>query len=351
MQRLFLRGTLALLSFAAGCVNDPVIPNSSGGPAASAGGLWTISGSSSAILQLDPTQLRDTVVNATTEITTPSAALNTLAAVAFDRAGSLWVIGMDDPALLAFEPGALTSSGFKSAHTIVAPTAGSLRSPTGLAFDSNQRLWVADFSGTLNRFDATQIAEGGVQPPRVVVNVAGNASSIAFDAGGSLWVSDNVNNVIRKYTPEQLATSGSPDPDVVLSATNLSLVNPAGIAFDVDGNLWVANIGGRTLASFSPEKLTRTGSPVPDVVITGSEGALAVPVALAFDAAGSLWVIGGTGALTKYTRAGLQVSGAAIPALRAQIAERSLFWSIAFWPIPSGLPLGQRFSSPPPPYP
>jgi hypothetical protein len=88
--------------------------------------LWTISGSSSAILYFDPAQVRDTVVDATTVITTPSAALNTLAAVAFDRAGSLWVIGMDDPVLLAFEPGALASSGFKSAHTIVVPTAVSL---------------------------------------------------------------------------------------------------------------------------------------------------------------------------------------------------------------------------------
>jgi sugar lactone lactonase YvrE len=352
MRHLLYALTLAtVFAFAASCVNDPIVPDSSGSPPPPAGGLWTISGSSSAILYFDPAQVRDTVVDATTVITTPSAALNTLAAVAFDRAGSLWVIGMDDPVLLAFEPGALASSGFKSAHTIVVPTAVSLRSPTGLAFDANQRLWVADFSGTLNRFDVQQIAEGGMQPPRVVVNVGGNASSIAFDAEGSLWVSDNVNNAIRKYTAEQLATSGSPDPDVVLRSTNLSLVNPAGLAFDALGNLWVANIGGRTLASFSPEKLHQTGSPLPDVVITGSEGALAVPVALAFDAAGSLWVIGGTGALTKYSRSSLQVSGAAVPALRVQIAERSLFWSIAFWPIPNGLPLGQRFSSPPLPYP
>jgi sugar lactone lactonase YvrE len=313
--------------------------------------LWTISGSSSAILHFDAEQLHDTVANANTVITTPSGALNTLAAVAFDSAGTLWVIGMDDPVLLAFEQGALASSGFKSARTIVVPIGVSLRSPTGLAFDSSQGLWVADFAGTLNRFDAPQIAAGGMQAPRVVVTIAGNATSIAFDAEGSLWVSDNVNSVIRKYSAEQLATSGSPDPDVVLSSSDLSLVTPAGLAFDALGNLWVANIAGRTLTSFGPQKLTRTGSPVPDVLITAIEGVLSVPVALAFDGAGNLWVIGGTGALTKYPRASLQVSGAPVPALRTQIAERSLFWSIAFWPVPSGLPLGQRSSSPPSSYP
>jgi sugar lactone lactonase YvrE len=129
----------------------------------------------------------------------------------------------------------------------------------------------------------------------------------------------------------------------VLSAADLSLVNPAGLAFDAHGNLWVANIGGRTLASFTPGQLSRTGSPAPNVLITPNGGSLSVPVALAFDAEGDLWVVGGTGALTRFSRTSLGASGAAVPALRVQIAERSLFWSIAFWPVPRGLPLGQRF--------
>lgn len=349
MLRHLLTITLALLlPFAAGCENDVTVPDSSGSPATPRDGLWTVSGSAPAILRLDPAQLTDTTPrDAATVITTSSALLNTLVAVAFDTAGTLWAIGLDDPVLLAFEPAALTSSGSKSARRAIVPATGSLKSPTALAFDSQQRLWVADFTGTLNRFDLDQLAVGGTQRPAVSVRVPGNPAAIAFDASGSLWVSDNVLHVISRYTPAQLVSTGSPLPGVVLSATELSLVNPAGLAFDRNGNLWVANVGGPTLASFSPAQLSRTGSPAPNVVITPNGGSLAVPVGLAFDAAGNLWVVGGTGALTKFSQSSLGASGATEPALRVQIADRSLFWSIAFWPVPQGLPLGQRSLSRP----
>lgn len=344
MRPTVLAVTLGLLlPFAASCANEALMPDPSGSPSATPDGLWTVSGSSAAILRLDPTQLGDaTQRDAGTVITTSSAALNTLVAIAFDSAGNLWAVGLDEPALLAFEPEALTSSGSRLARTTIVSSAGSLKSPTGLAFDAQQRLWVADFTGTLSRFDVQQLATGGAQLPAVVVNVPGNPAAMAFDASGSLWVSDNVLHVVRKYTSAQLATSGSPLPDVVLSATDLSLVNPAGLAFDAAGNLWVANIGGRTLAAFSPQKLDRTASPVPDVLITANGESLAVPVSLAFDAEGNLWVVGGGGALTKFSQASLGTSGPAVPALRVQIGERSLFWNMAFWPTPKGLPLGQR---------
>ena len=346
MRRCLLAVTLAyLLPSAAGCANDAIMPHSSGSLPSAQDGLWTVSGSTSAVLRLDPAQLGDTARGeAATVITTSSANLNTLAAVAFDTAGSLWVIGLDEPTLVALDPEALRSSGSRLARTTITPIAGSLKSPTALAFDSQQRLWVADFTGTLNRFDVEQLATGGPQSPAVVLRIPGNPASIAFDASGALWVSDNILNVISRYTPAQLTITGSPVPDVVLSAANLSLVNPAGLAFDASGNLWVANIGGRTLASFTPGQLSRSGSPLPNVQITTNDGSLAVPVGLAFDADGNLWVIGGTGALTSFSRASLGASGSVDPALRIQIDGRSLFWSIAFWPVPDGLPLGQRSS-------
>ena len=347
MRRLFqLTAIACALSVTASCSNDITVPDSSGTPPATGTSLWTVSGSASSILRLDPTLLGDSARGITTVITTPSANLNTLAAVAFDTTGALWIVGFDEPLLLGFAPGTLTSSGEKRARTTIIPEDSTIASPTGLAFDAKQRLWVADFSGTLNRFDVDQLTIGGVQSPAVVITVPGNLSSIAFDAEGSLWVSDNVQSVLRKYTADQLAHSGSPVPDVVLTANNTSLANPSGLAFDRFGNLWVANIGGRTLSSFSPGQLNRSGSPAPNVQITSIAGALSVPVGLAFDADGSLWVVGGTGALTRYSPAALSESGAAAPMLRSQIAEGSLFWNIAFWPIPQGLPLGQRPSGP-----
>src|SRR5688572_3721789 len=125
MRRIPLVATLAyLLPFGASCANDATTPDSSGSPTIAQGGLWTVSGSSSAILRLDPGQLTDTVPReAATVITTSSAKLNTLAAVAFDAAGFLWVVGLDEPILFALEPEALGSSGSKLARTTIVPNA------------------------------------------------------------------------------------------------------------------------------------------------------------------------------------------------------------------------------------
>jgi len=62
-------------------------------------------------------------------------------------------------------------------------------------------------------------------------------------------------------------------------------------------------------------------------------------VGLAFDGDGNLWVVGGGGVLTEFARASLGVTGAPVPSGRFQLAGYSLFWNVAFWPKPAGLPL------------
>src|SRR5216117_1625125 len=134
---------IVLLALAAACgtgATSPIVPPPPPPPPISAqDGLWTVSGNPSAILRLDPTQLTDTGQRVpATIVTTPSAGLTTLAGVAFDAAGNLWIASDDDSLLLAFAPGALSSSGFKPARTVIRPTRGSLSGPIGLAFDSRQ---------------------------------------------------------------------------------------------------------------------------------------------------------------------------------------------------------------------
>ncbi|MGH9261073.1 MAG: hypothetical protein ACRD08_14450, partial [Acidimicrobiales bacterium] len=191
-----------LLPLVAACRDDSTTPNPSPSPVPAQNGLWTVSGSASAILRLDPTQLSDTGErDPATTLTTPSARLQTLAGVAFDDAGDLWIASEDDALLLAFSSDALTSSGSKAARTVIAPMAGSFTGPTGLAFDAWGHLWVADFgTATLNRFDASQLAAGGAQAPAVVLHLAGHPTAIAFDAAGSLWVSHNQLNTIARFT-------------------------------------------------------------------------------------------------------------------------------------------------------
>ncbi len=341
MRLIVLRATsVFLLLFAAGCGNDATTPSPPLPDPLLQDGLWTVSGSPSAVLRLDPTQLSDTGErDPATILTTPSAPLHTLAGVALDAAGNLWIASEDDSLLLAFAPGALASSGYKAARTVITPTRGSLSGPIGLAFDPQHRLWVVnDQSATLVRFDTAQLAAGGAQAPAVVLSLPGSPVAIAFDAAGSLWVSDNQFHVISKYTADELAASGSPPPAFVLTAAD-SLVNPTGLAFDAAGNLWVVNNGRNSLAAFSPAQLAGAGPLEPHIVISSNRGSLSIPVGLAFAEDGSLWVVGGAGALTKFAPASIGASGAPVPSARLKVSGHSVFWSVAFWPKPAGLPL------------
>ena len=335
---------ILLLSVVAACGSDSVMsgppPNPEPGPPVPQG-LWTVSGSSSTIIRLATAQLSGSGdrVPATT-LTTPSARLGTLVGVAFDSSGEMWITTADDNVLLAFGPAALTSSGFKAATTVIQPNAGSLGAPTGLAFDPAHRLWVANHdNGTVVRFDRAQLALGGAPLPAVMLSGLGHPTSLAFDADGALWVSDNVAQTIAKYRVADLAMSGSPAPAVVLTESISLSPLPLGLAFDAEGDLWVANLGARNLVAFSPAQLTVSGAPTPQVVLSSTGGSLALPVGLAFDAEGSLWVVGATGALTKFARTSLGASGAPEPSARLTMPGHSVLWSAAFWPKPAGLPL------------
>jgi sugar lactone lactonase YvrE len=334
----------ALLLFAAaGCGSDLHTPPITGGPPPppppppAQSSLWTASGTTAAILRLAPEQLQGTGDRTpATAVTTPSALVGLLAGLAFDARGSMWITSSDDNRLISLAPGALDSSGSRTATTVIAPPV--LRVPVALAFDRQHRLWVANFgNGTLVRFDAPQLLPGGDPSPAVVVSGAGTPASLAFDADGSLWVSDNQLQTISKYTEAQLTASGSPVPAVVLRSTGNSAFAPLGLAFDVAGNLWVANLGSANVVAFSPAQLATSGSPEPHIVLS-TPRERGAPLGLAFDQEGSLWVVGGSG-LTKFAAASLGASGAPAPSGVITLAGHSLFWSAAFWPRPPGLPL------------
>lgn len=345
MRSTFLeRAFVLVVAVAAGCGYDSTAPNGYTPPSAPLNdGLWTASGSPSAILRLDPTQLSGSGDRApATAVTTPSARLFQLNSIAFDTDGTMWVASQEDSALLEFSPSALASSASVAATAVITSKEGSLSGPTGLAFDRQHRLWVANYSnGSLVRFDRAQLASGGAQAPAVVLSdPVHHPTALAFDAAGSLWVSDNHSNKIAKYLATQLETSAAfPAPAAFLSTNGTSLVNPGGLAFDASGNLWVANAGSQRIAAFSPEQLATTGSPFPHIVLTPAAGSVNLPEGLAFDADGSLWVMNGDGVLEKFGSTALGSSGSVAPTVRLALTGHVLFWSVAFWPKPPGLPL------------
>lgn len=304
-------------------------------------GLWTSSAAGPAVLGLTTNQLlasgpRQPAKN----ITTPSAALSTLNGVAFDTDGTLWVTSQIDSLLIAFSPAALAKGGTTVATTVIHSHAGSLSEPTALAFDSQHNLWVANAAnGTIARFDHAQLGASGSPTPSVVISNDGSPIALAFDAEGSLWVSDIRKHKLESYSAAQLAASGSPTPHILIGISSAAFTTPAGLAFDSHGNLWVINSANQTVVSFGADQLAASGAPVPHIILSANAGSLSVPSGLTFDAQGSLWVIGGNGALEKFASASLGATGAPAPSVRIAINGFALIWSAAFWPKPAGLPL------------
>ena len=306
-----------------------------------ADGLWTMSGSLSAILRLTPSQLQasDTVIPATS-IMTNSAALGGFNSIAFDAAGTMWVTSQQASLLLAFRQSTLATSGAHAASTVIASAEGSLDAPSALAFDASHNLWVANTNnGTLVRYDSAQLATSGSPAPKVILSGVGHPTGLAFDAAGGLWFSQGDAHRVAKYSAAQLETSGFKLPDVVLTSDGPDIGNPIGLAFDAAGNLWIANSGQSNVAALLANHLTTTGLVNADIVISPNSTLPSLPLGLAFDDHQNLWVVYAEGVVNRYDHAALAASGAPAPAVRVVVGDLQLFRSLAFWPKPAGLPL------------
>jgi DNA-binding beta-propeller fold protein YncE len=203
--------------------------------------------------------------------------------MAFDSEGDLWVANEATAELLEFTSSQLSTSGSPSPHVV---SSSALESPVGIAFDSSENLWVADdgFS-EISMFSKAQLMAGGSQTPTVVLSSDNDQSldscePILFDSIGNLWAANNEGSIV-KFGPNQLTTSGSPTPALMLTATSVkntsvpSLDDPTGITFDTKGNLWVGNADSDndgSIAKFSKKSLKKNGSPQPSVFIDSNSG-------------------------------------------------------------------------------
>ncbi len=240
--------------------------------------------------------------------------------VAFDADGNLWVSLIYTPAIAMFTPAQLASTGTPTPSVVITSDGTSLGAGYAIAFDAGGNLWVANSSGDrLEMYTPAQLASSGSPSPSVVLTAAAatlnNPLGMAFDDQGNLWVANASTPAVVKFPPSELASSGTATASVILTANASSLDRPEGLAFDADGNLWVANESAatNTLVKFTPAQLAASGSPAPDVTISDNGGALSGPVALAFDNAGDLWVAnygGSNGPVVKYDAADLSATGA-----------------------------------------
>lgn len=261
--------------------------------------------------------------------------------LAFDANGNLWVSLLFTEELAMYTPAQLATTGSPPPQVVIGSDGTSLRQGYAIAFDASGNLWVANaFDNRLEMFTPAQLTTSGSPTPSVVLTNAtlNNPLGMAFDGAGALWVASSDADAVVRFTPNQLTVGGAATASVTLTATGASLDRPEGLAFDANGNLWVVNEGvADTLVKFTPAQLAASGSPVPDVTISDNGGALADPAGLAFDDAGDLWVAnsGGTSnPVVKFDAADLLTTGAPAAAVMIDGFTGMDVPMIAFEPAP-----------------
>ena len=192
-------------------------------------------------------------------------------------------------------------------------TVASLAPPEDIAFDSQGNLYIATADSKVRKVDAVSgiistVAGSGVTAysgdggPATLAALE-YPSGIAFDSQDNLYISDFYNNVVRKVSAAggTITTvvgvypgggySGDNGP-----ATQANLNNPQGLKFDSQGNLYIADSGNhvvRRVAAATGTITTVVGSATPGYSGDGgpaTQAQLTAPEGLAFDGSGNLYI-------------------------------------------------------------
>lgn len=256
-----------------------------------------------------------------------------VAKVAVDKSGDLFVLPPGAFEIAFFPVGEL-ATGSAAPSWQLAPATGA----RDLALDDAGGLWVAAASASsLDHYPASQV--GASSPtPDVTVTLPLGASALAFDGSGDLWAV--LDTSIVELTPAQLKTTGTPAPAVTLTDPAITSGQHS-MAFDAGGTLWLANPGTPSIIGIPPASLAASANGIGYHQLSWASGAVGFPYALAFDESGYLWVsdVGGPNRLAAFSPGQLWGGFLSQPALVIDSSTQP--GGLAFDPPPQGLPLAR----------
>jgi hypothetical protein len=238
---------------------------------------------------------------------------------AFDSAGNLWVSDSGKSVVFKFSAAQVSAGGGSGITPAGVIDTITLDGPIGLAFDGKGDLWVANNGDeSVVEYSASDLATvsgpTNLTPAVILLNNKAEVPSLenpwglAFDGFGNLWVTNEnlpapppdslaagTKNVavpaqtggqgsIVEFTPSQLEASGSPDPNVVITSTQVdgepSVDDPNGDAIDIRDNfLFIANAGGDSISGYDLTGIA-SGTPLPNVFVFGDDTTLNAPAGL-----------------------------------------------------------------------
>ncbi len=265
-------------------------------PAWSGQSLWVANNQSVNIEQFKHNQLTDTGLPRPNLIGLSSDPLG----ISFDRKGNLWTTtgGNQVQEITAKQLAKLAKTSTPTPAVTI--TSSSFQFLVGSNFDSAGDLWIADASGAIYELSAAQLKAGSADlTPAITLTASGDFASpqfVAFDKAGDLWVSDEDASAVFEFTPDQLV-GGNQAPRIITDG----LAAPGELAFDHKKNLWVTNFDNSTVVEYSKADLASTTNPAPAIAITSPNNTLNGAWGLAFDVSGDMWVANyTTGSILKF---------------------------------------------------
>ncbi len=235
--------------------------------------------------------------------------------VTVDTAGNLYIADIyNDRVRKVSTSGTITTVAGNGAYGFSgdggSATNASLYEPAGVAVDTAGNLYIADSynhrvrkvstSGTI-----TTVAGNGTQGFSGDGGSATNASlyepaGVAVDTAGNLYIADTSNNRVRKVSTSGTITTIAGTGSRWFSgdgglATNASLDNPAGVAVDTAGNLYIADTSNHRVRKVSTSGTITTVAGNGSQEFSGDGGpatnaSLYSPYGVAVDTAGNLYI-------------------------------------------------------------
>lgn len=191
--------------------------------------------------------------------------------LAIDAAGAVWVA--NENSVIKVSPLGVVQNG-------VGYFGGGLSFPLSIAIDAAGDPWIANYTGaSVTGYTPT----GGVLSGASGYAAGGNPYSLAFDASGNIWVANSAllthSGSVPYSVSELVASTGA---NVTGSPfTGGGLNTPEGVAIDVSGNAWVANLGSYATEISSTGTVTAYNNPGPETAIE--------PNSVGLDSAGNKW--------------------------------------------------------------
>jgi hypothetical protein len=280
--------------------------------------------------------------------------------IAFDRDGNLWALGptVADPHVVRFPAASLGESAtLEEDIAINLPEVVCSPAFNHLAFDAQGNLWLT--SPCLNevqRVAAADLATSDDKAADALFTGVTDPDGLAFDIDGNLWVGGGP--ALLRFDASRLGEVDEDPADLELSVTSAENANlglqAAVLAFDADGNLWGIDLGVNMVFQVPAASLLDTGVQTVQAAVSFAVGITALPDVPAFDDGGGLWVdlAGGLagGTFGRFSPEQLTMStgsgGAVVPEVLITSTSVGSGLPLAFFPAPAGLPLFHSLPAP-----